>query len=100
MKQREVNFAPEARRDLLHLYDMIADAASPTIALAYVERLEGFCVRLGLASERGRPRDDVRFGLRTAAFERRVTVAFTVGTDDVMILRVFYGGRDWEGSLR
>lgn len=100
MKERDVAFAPEARQDLLHIYDTIADAASPSVALAYVERLQGFRLRLGLASERGRRRDDVRSGLRVAGFERRVTVAFAVGVDDVTILRVFYGGRDWESAMR
>lgn len=53
-----------------------------------------------LASERGRLRDGVRPGLRVIGFERRVTAAFTVGKDRVTILRLFYGGRDWERELR
>ncbi len=38
MKTRAVVFSPEARRDLLDLYQTIAGAASPTVALAYIER--------------------------------------------------------------
>ena len=38
-------------------------------------------------------------GLRIVGFERRVTVAFAVGEDIVTILRVFYGGRDWESTF-
>jgi toxin ParE1/3/4 len=33
-------------------------------------------------------------------FERRVTIAFTVEGDSVIILGVFYGGQDYEAVLR
>jgi len=29
-----------------------------------------------------------------------VTVAFVVESEQVVILRIFYGGRDWESDLR
>ncbi len=45
MKARDVVFAPEARRNLFDLYETIAGAASPTIALAYVDRIEAYCLR-------------------------------------------------------
>jgi toxin ParE1/3/4 len=44
--------------------------------------------------ERGRRRDDLRPGLRTTAFRRRVTIAFHITEMTVTIDRVFYGGRD------
>ncbi len=40
MKQRAVVFAPEARDDLLALYDWIEAQAGSSIALVYLERLE------------------------------------------------------------
>jgi toxin ParE1/3/4 len=100
LKRREVIFAPEARDDLFALYDWIADAASPQVALSYVERIERFCLGFADLSERGTRRDDVRPGLRVTGFERRVTVAFSVDDDRVVILRIFYGGRNWEEILR
>ena len=99
MKERKVVLSPEARTDLLALYDWIAAAAHPDTALAYIERIEAFCQRLSGASERGHRRDDLRPGLRIVGFERRVTVAFTVEDTRVVILRLFYGGRDWEGLI-
>jgi toxin ParE1/3/4 len=45
-------------------------------------------------------RDDIRPGLRIVGFERRVTIAFSVDDGRVTILRVFYGGRDWENAFR
>jgi toxin ParE1/3/4 len=99
VKERIVLFSPEARNDLIALYDWIARAANPDIALSYVERIEAFCSRLSFASQRGHRRDDVRPGLRIVGFERRVTVAFTVEDSRVVILRLFYGGRNWEALI-
>jgi toxin ParE1/3/4 len=96
VRRRTVIFSPEARDDLLKIYDWIADAASPAIAICYVECLETWCLGLDLASERGHRRDDVRSGMRIIGFERRATVAFAVEEDRVTILRLFHGGQDWE----
>jgi len=96
---RTVRFAPEAEQDLADLYDWIAGRAGPTTAIGYVERLHAACVSLAHASERGTRRDDIRPGLRTVGFERRVTIAFAVEDQAVTILRVFSGGRDWEAAL-
>jgi plasmid stabilization system protein ParE len=53
VKERRVVFAPEAVHDLNELYDWISSQASPTVAMRYLERVEAFCRRLGVASERG-----------------------------------------------
>lgn len=99
MKERLVQFSPEARDDLLALYDWIAAAAHPDTALSYIERIEAYCRGFDVASERGHRRDDIRPGLRIVGFERRVTIAFTVEKTRVVILRIFYGGRNWEGMF-
>lgn len=96
MKSRRVDFAPEAEVDLNELYDWIAGEASPTVAIGYIERVEAFCQRLSIGSERGHLRNDIRPNLRIVGFERRLTIAFVVGPETVTILRVFAGGRDWE----
>ena len=95
MKQRCVKISEDANLDLIDLYDWIANAAGPDTAISYIERLESYCIGFDLASERGTPRDDVRTGLRIVGFERRVTIAFMVEEKRVVILRIFYGGRDW-----
>lgn len=96
MIERKIVFAPEARDDLLALYDWISARAGPATALAYIERIEAYCLGFSAASERGHRRDDIRPGLRITGFERRVTVALTVDAKKVTILRLFYGGQDWE----
>lgn len=99
MQPRKVIFAPEARDELKALYKDIADAASPEIALSYLERLEEYCRGFSHASMRGHRRDDVRPGLRIVGFEKRVTIAFSVDDETVTILHLFYGGRDWENLM-
>ena len=99
MKVYEVVLSPEAQADLLDLYDWVAEQASPIVALRYVERIEDQLRGYAYAPERGHRRDDLRPGLRVAGFERRVTIAFMVEEDRTTILRLAYGGRDWESLV-
>lgn len=99
MKERRVVFAPKAVHDLNELYDWISSQASPTVAMGYLERVEVFCRRLSVGSERGHLRSDIRPGLRIIGFERRLTIAFVVQEETVTVLRVFTAGRNWETSF-
>lgn len=100
MKRYEVIFRPQAADDLLALYHYIADQAGLTVAGGYIDRIEAACLSLETFPERGTRRDDIRSGLRTMGFERRATIVFRVGENEVTILRIFYGGRDFELLLR
>jgi toxin ParE1/3/4 len=99
MKSREVILSSRATEDLRWIYETIADATGPEVARGYVRRIRAFCDRLSYASERGHRRDDIRAGLRIVGFERRVTIAFSVSEERVEILRILYGGVDWENDL-
>lgn len=92
--KRAVSFSPEAENDLLSLYDYIFERSGGAVALGYIGRIEEYCRGFDLGAERGTMRDDVRRGLRTVGFERRVTIAFEVTADTVTIVRILYGGRD------
>lgn len=96
---RSVVYAPEAAEDLFQLYRYIAEHSSPERARGYVARIEAHCKSLAEFPERGRRRDDLRPGLRITDFERRVSIAFHVTAETVVIDRVLYGGRDLERSL-
>ncbi|HEX7853659.1 MAG TPA: type II toxin-antitoxin system RelE/ParE family toxin [Sphingobium sp.] len=99
MIRREVTLSPEASANLLALYDWISEQASPEIALSYIERLETYIRGFEVGAERGTLRNEIREGLRTVGFERRVTIAFTVNENQVIILGFFYGGQNWQGIL-
>jgi len=88
-----VHFAPEARDDLLRLYDFIAGQVGNSRAMAYLGRIETYCLGFAQFPQRGIARDDVLPGLRLVGFERRVTLAFHVAGDTVVFDRVLYGGR-------
>ena len=51
---------------------------------------------------RGTKRNDLRPGLRIVPFKRRTAIAFEVDEERrvVTILRVFYGGQDYETVMR
>lgn len=80
-------------------HNVIADASGATTADRYDQRIRAFCERLEYGSERGTRRDDVRPELRVIGFERRVAIAFIVESERVVILRVLYGGTDWQDDL-
>ncbi|WP_407048186.1 type II toxin-antitoxin system RelE/ParE family toxin [Methyloraptor flagellatus] len=94
---RRVRLRREAEDDLLAIHRYIARRASPIIARRYLDRIGGFLESLGHTPERGSIRDDVRPGLRIIGFERRVNVAFVVEADEVVVLRILYGGRQFGG---
>ncbi len=88
-----VSFTRRAQADLHGLYDHLADRFGLTNAQRYVEQIEKTCLGLCTMPNRGTERSDLRPGLRTMGFRRRVTVAFRVKGDSVAILRILYGGR-------
>jgi plasmid stabilization system protein ParE len=93
-------FTPEARDQLDHLHSYIASAADAEIALRFADGILDHIARLSEFPERGTPRDDLRPGMRTLAWRRRVTIAFVVEESDVVVIGIFYGGRDFETLLR
>lgn len=90
----EFHFAEPAEADLRDIYSFLAQEASPRTAEAYLDRLLGFADQLKHFPERGTKRDEIRKGLRTIGFERRVSIAFIVENDKVVVLRVLYAGRE------
>lgn len=92
----EIIFAPEAEAQLVALYRYIAREASPDIAERFVGAIVEHCEKLEEFPSRGTPRDDIRLGLRTLSFRRRVTIAYAVEAERATILGLFYGGQDWE----
>ena len=94
-----VVFTPEAEEQLVELYRYVAAAGSPETTARYTDSIVTFCEGLATFPHRGRARDDIRPGLRTIGYRRRVVIAFAVIGQDVLIVGVFYGGRDYEAVL-
>jgi toxin ParE1/3/4 len=96
---RRVVIGRRALEDLREIGVWIAARASAAVAGRYLNRLRSYCERFDAFSERGTRRDDLKPGVRTIGFERRVTVVFAVFETEVVILRLLYGGRDVEAAF-
>ncbi len=94
-----VDFAPAAERQLLELYEWIANNGAPTAAERFVSSIIDFCERLVDMPMIGAARDDIRPGLRTVGFRHRAVIAFQLAGARITILGVFYGGQDYEARL-
>jgi toxin ParE1/3/4 len=95
----KVLFRPQAEADLLALYRYIAEASGLAIAGNYIDRIETACMSLAEFPNRGAKRDDLAPGLRTIAFERRVTIAYRVLKTRVEIVNIAYAGRDLDSAF-
>ena len=96
-----VFFSPEAEEQLADLYNYIADAASPDVAMRYVESIIAHCEGLSTFPIKGIAREDVRPGLRITHYKKRVIIAFAVDESEqhVYIIGIFYGGQNYETIL-
>jgi len=95
-----VRFSPEAEQQITALFEYIGTQASTRIAERYVEAILSFCGQLNSFPLRGSPRDDIRSGIRTIPYKKRVLIAYTVEESQVLILGVYHGGQDYEALIR
>lgn len=91
----KVVFTPRALGHVEALHSYILEQGGERIADGYIVRILQYCEGLDLFPVRGKLRDDILPGLRTIGFERRVTIAFMITPEAVLIEGVFYGGRDF-----
>jgi len=96
----EVVYSLKAQGHLKGIYHYIADHAGRSIAHRYVSKIEETCNGLSDFPMRGKPRDDIRAGLRTTSHKRRVVIVYEIDRSRVIIHGVFYGGRDYEPEMR
>lgn len=95
-----VIFTPEAEAQLTDLYRYISKDASPAIAARFTEAIVTYCESLRNFPARGVKRDDIRPGLRVVGYRKRIVIAFDIEKEQVNILGVFYGGRNYKRVLK
>ncbi|TPN45030.1 MULTISPECIES: type II toxin-antitoxin system RelE/ParE family toxin [unclassified Mesorhizobium] len=88
-------FRPSAQSDLFAIYNYIEKESSAARAGGYIDRIEAACMALSTFPERGIVRDAVGSGVRVVGFERRASILFRVDAEQVLILRILYGGQDY-----
>jgi len=97
MKKYNVYLMPDAVKDLEVIYSYIADKSGyPERAWVFVEKLRQKCNELEIAPLRGQQRNDLMDNLRIIPLEKKAVAAFLVDEEKqaVLILNIFYGGRD------
>ncbi|TPI44822.1 MULTISPECIES: type II toxin-antitoxin system RelE/ParE family toxin [unclassified Mesorhizobium] len=87
-------FHPAAQAELERLYDDIAERASPVIAWNFVAGIQDRCLGLSTFPQRGTERREIMPGLRIIGYRRAVSIAFAVEGEQVLILGIFYAGRN------
>lgn len=71
------------------------------LADSTVDAIRAFIKSLNTVPHRGTKRDDLRPGLRIVPFKKRTAIAIEIDDEAkvVTVLRVFYGGQDYEAVL-
>ena len=98
MVSYRVVFSPLAEDDLVGIYEFIAKD-SPSRALSFIQRLRVQCRTLKTMAARGPQREGLGPGVRIMVFERRVTVAYHIKDEQVIVLRLFYAGQNIPSNL-
>ena len=99
MRSFKVVFDRRAQRELTELYDYIHDESGVERAASFVADIRDYCLGFAAFPERGTPREDIAPGIRIVGYRRRVSIAFRVSGDQVLVLGIFYGGRNIEPGV-
>ena len=91
---RRLVLSRRAKAQINSLYEYIAREASLEIADRYVDALIERIAGLTQFPHRGTSRDDLRPGLRTVPFRRRITIAYAVKPREVRIIAIAQAGQD------
>jgi plasmid stabilization system protein ParE len=96
---RRLAITPEAKAQLNKLYEYLAREASLDIAPRYVDAVMVRIAGLTDFPHRGTSRGDIRPGLRTIPFRRRLTIAYAVTPEEVRVIGIARAGQDLERLL-
>jgi plasmid stabilization system protein ParE len=91
----EVHLREAALDDIFEIYSYLRDRIGHERAQAYASRIEEFCRSLRKFPARGRSRDDLQPGLRSATFESRAVIVYRIVDRSVDVLRVIHGAQDY-----
>jgi toxin ParE1/3/4 len=92
-------FHAKAEAELEQLYEDIAERASPAVAWNFVVGIRDHCLGLSTFPQRGTERVEIMPGLRIIGYRRAVSIVFAVDGERVLILGIFYAGRNITSEL-
>lgn len=97
MKELEVVILETALADILSIATYIAEQSkSLNVALAFTDRIEKRCYKIGGVSHIGALRPEFGDGIRLVPFEKSAVVLYRIHEETVEVVRVFYGGQDYD----
>lgn len=97
---RRLVVTPEAKAQLNSLYEYLAGEASLEIATRYIDAVMARVAGLTDFPHRGTSRGDIRPGLRTVPFRRRLTIAYAFTPREVRIIGIARAGQEVKEMLR
>jgi len=101
MKCLPVIYRPEAVADLEEIFRYVLNKSRDHItAKRFTNRIKTRCDRIGNAPHGGAPRFDLGTNLRLVPFEKSAVILYRITGDEVEIVNIFYGGRDYEVLMR
>ena len=93
-----VSYAPAADKQLVEIFNYLADAADPVTAARYTEQIVQQCESLRNFPIRGVPRDNLMPGLRVTHYNR-TAILFTIVDKSVLVLGFYHGGQNYEANF-
>ena len=96
----KLTYRPLALTDLDAIYD-ITGSDYPQRGFDFVEAIRVRCRKYLIDTPKlGPTRSDLGEGIRIYPIrDKRTVVAYRIGPDEIIIVRVFYGGADYEAIL-
>jgi len=99
LTQRVVVLSARAEKNLASIFRYIARKSSARIATSYTESIRQACGELSLFPFRGTDRSAISPGTRTTGFDHSATIVFRVLEKEVVILAIYYRGRNVHARL-
>lgn len=102
MARYKVDLDARAIQDLATIRTYIATERGPTFADRFLAKVFSHFSVFEIAPFRGQKCDEIAPGLRRVGWRKTLTIAFKVdeATETVLIVAVFYRGRDVDALLR
>lgn len=93
------SFSGPARADLVDISEYTAKRWGATQRRRYLEGLFAFLELITHAPNAGRPRDDLRAGLRVRSYHLH-RIYYLIGADGVVVVRILHVRRDEQSLFR
>ncbi len=100
MRQLPVSFSEEALTDLEDIFFfLLENGAAVDTGLRFIERIKKKCQKVGHAPHGYPERLGLGMGIRLVPFERSAMIAYRLTEETVEVVRVLYGGRDYDALI-